>query len=136
MEALFDALYNYLITTPFGELLAEEEEEYKLYNTEAPEEVTSPYAVYQLVTSVPDWTFVERNEDVLIQFNLFSDGDTCEEVSDLAAALCDALEFQDSELVIESAKAFSLTRVASLLSKVDGIWCGNITFRIIYKKGD
>lgn len=34
--------------------------------------VTYPYIIYFIVSDVPDWTFKESFEDILIQFSLFS----------------------------------------------------------------
>jgi len=133
MEHLLGAIYNYLKEGDFATLITVDTV-VQMYNTEAPEETVCPYAVYQIVTSIPEWTFTENSENCLIQFNLCSDGDTCEEVCDMEAALRNALEFHD--LTITGAETISLVRVASLLSHNDGIWQINMTFRIVFELGE
>ena len=46
----------------------------RLYNGRAPQNTAWPYAVYHLVSEVPDWVFSNNKDfrDCLIQFNLFS----------------------------------------------------------------
>lgn len=44
----------------------------RLFNGRAPEGAEYPYIVFLLVSDVPDLTFSENYEDVIIQFSLFS----------------------------------------------------------------
>lgn len=60
----------------------------KLYYERAPQDATLPYAVYILVSDVPDWNFTNNFERVRLQFNLYSaDSFDDEEVEDLYTAL-------------------------------------------------
>jgi len=44
----------------------------RLYKGQAPDGVEFPYAVYGLVSDVPDNVFAKQGEEALIQFDLFS----------------------------------------------------------------
>jgi len=55
----------------------------RLFKGRAPEGAAYPYAVYLIVSDVPEKTFTEDFEDVLIQFSLFSSASSSSEVEDL-----------------------------------------------------
>jgi len=60
----------------------------KLYYERAPQDATLPYAVYTIVSDVPDWNFTNNFENVRLQFNLYSaDSFDDEEVEDMYTAL-------------------------------------------------
>jgi hypothetical protein len=48
----------------------------RLYKGQAPQGAELPYAVFMIVSDVPDRTFSESFDDVLIQFSLFADRST------------------------------------------------------------
>jgi hypothetical protein len=54
----------------------------RLYKGRGPDGATYPYAVYLLVSDVPDPTFAEQLEEVLVQFSLFSKASSSGEVED------------------------------------------------------
>ena len=59
-----------------------------LYDTQAPEDATFPYAVYQVIVNTnPMDTFVESMQEVLIQFTLVSDASSSGEVKDMLTYL-------------------------------------------------
>ena len=59
----------------------------RLYDTEAPEGAEYPYCVYLIVSDVNEWEFVERFEDVLIQFSIFSTASGSTEIKDIYTKL-------------------------------------------------
>jgi len=67
MNYLFAAIITHYTTDPLAasDLTG-------MYNTEAPQDAVFPYAVFSLISDVPEWTFSEDFENVLIQFNIFS----------------------------------------------------------------
>jgi len=101
-----------------------------LYNTEAMEEATFPYATVTLVSDTADWDFSDDFEDCLIQFNLFSETPTCEEVGLTFAALKAA--FDKHDLVIAGGETISLERLPANLIRVDGVWQYIVTYRIYF----
>ena len=48
----------------------------RMYPHEARQGVSFPYAVYYVVSSFTDYTFSDEQEDVSIQFSLFSEDDS------------------------------------------------------------
>jgi len=59
----------------------------RFFDTEAPPGAEFPYCVYLIVSDVKDWQFVERFEDVLIQFSIFSKASSSGEVKDIYTLL-------------------------------------------------
>ena len=55
----------------------------KLFKARAPEGSEYPYIVFQVVSDVPEKTFSEEFENVVIQFSLFSVGESSVEVEDM-----------------------------------------------------
>ena len=71
MKPLFDAIYDKLA----GSDLATNHIGTRMYLSQAPQRATFPYVTYELITGTTDWTFCAdmEFEDMVIQFNLFSD---------------------------------------------------------------
>jgi len=59
----------------------------RFYDTEAPQGAAYPYVVYLVVTDIKDWQFVERFEDVSIQFSIFSTASSSGEAKDIYTKL-------------------------------------------------
>ena len=70
----------------------------RIYKGRAPDGTAYPYAVYLLVSDVPDPTFTETLENVLIQWSLFSSASSSGEIEDLFANL--KTLFDDCSLTI------------------------------------
>lgn len=103
-----------------------------LWNTEAPQETECPYGVFQLISDVPDWTFEEDFENILFQFNLFSDTSDPVEICILFELLKTAFDFFD--LIIDNHEIVSLVRENSILTRIENIWQYNVTYRIVFQK--
>ena len=52
----------------------------RLYDTQAPENAVLPYAVYSVISDVPDWTFTTYFEDIRVQFDIFSKENSAVEI--------------------------------------------------------
>ena len=78
MKALSTAIYGKLAGSALNTDIGG-----RLYKGRAPQSPTFPYVVYMLISDVPDNTFVERMEDVLMQFSLFSSASSSGEVEDM-----------------------------------------------------
>lgn len=59
----------------------------RMFKGRATEGAEYPYVVFQIISDVPDLTFTESYEDVLIQFSLFSSASSSGEVEDMFAHL-------------------------------------------------
>ena len=102
-----------------------------LWNTQAPQETAFPYGVFQLISDVPDWTFSENFEDILLQFNLFSDTSDPVQICALYELLKTAFDFL--ELTIANYQTVSMIRESAILTR-DGYWQYNVTYRIVLQK--
>ena len=76
----------------------------RFYDTEAPAGAEYPYCVYLIVSDVKDWQFVERFEDVLIQFSIFSTASSSGEAKDIYTLLV-AL-YDEQPLVVDGMTQF------------------------------
>lgn len=59
----------------------------RIFLDKAPEESAFPYIVFSIVSDVPDDTFQELLEDILIQFSLFSTSSGAAEISGIYSDL-------------------------------------------------
>lgn len=55
----------------------------RLFKQRAPDASDYPYAIFQIISDVPEKTFSEDMEDVVLQFRLFSDTSGSTEVENL-----------------------------------------------------
>ncbi len=123
MLVLFDAIFTRWTAEMAGRAL---------YNTEADSEAAFPYSTVSIIAGVSDWTFTEEFEDILIQFNLFSDTPAMTEVGNIFEALKSAFDFHD--LVIVGYETVSLERGNANLVRVDQRWQWIITYRLLIQK--
>lgn len=105
----------------------------------APPETSFPYGTFFLVSDIPWDRFVERGEDAVIQFNLFSKitgttSDPATEVSDLYALL-DAI-YDETDLTIDDYIHVSIKREMSELLQPDedGVYQYVVSYRILIEK--
>lgn len=123
MNVLFDAIDTRFTAAMGGRTL---------YNTEASDEATFPYVTISIVGNAADWTFTEDFEDLLIQFNLFSETPACTEVGDTFEMLKSA--FDKHDLTIAGYGTVSFERGNSNLVRIDKKWQYIVTYRIIIQK--
>ena len=123
MNVLFDAIF----TRWAAEMGAR-----TLYNTEADDEAMFPYSTVTIVGDAADWTFTEDFEDVLIQFNLFSETPAMTEVGTTFEALKAAFDFHD--LTIVGYETVSFERGNANLVRVDKKWQYIVLYRIYIQK--
>lgn len=126
MTDLFNAIYNYYLTTSLASSLS------ALYNTQAPENAIFPYGVMALINNAEDWTFTEEMEDCLVQIDLYSSTEDAVEVCNLFELLKMAFDFHD--LSVTNYVTISLTREAANLVREEYIWHYSITYHIILGK--
>ena len=82
MQVLFTGLYNkYLSNAALKAVIT------GFYFTEAPQDAVLPYVVYHKISGVPDYTYTEDMENVIIQFNIFDDHSSSTTVNDIYAKL-------------------------------------------------
>ena len=127
MKDLFDSIYSHYSTSALKSYLKG-----GFWNTQAPENSVYPYGTFTLITNTEDWTFTEEFEECLIQFNLFSNTVNALEVCNLFELLKTAFDFVD--LVINNHISVSVTRENSNLTRIEGVWQHNTTYRILLGK--
>ena len=127
MTELFAAIITHYSSDPLKDSLTG-----GLWNTEAPQDVVFPYGVFQLISDVPEWTFSENLENILIQFNIFSDKSNPVETCALFELLKKAFDFLD--LPIDNYETVSLVRENAILTRVESVWQYNVTYRIVIQK--
>jgi len=75
----------------------------RFYKGRAPANAQYPYVVYAVVTDVPDKTFTEDFEDVIIQFSLYSTASSTTEIENMLTylkALYDECEFNITDATL------------------------------------
>jgi hypothetical protein len=82
MKNLTTAIYGKLSGSSLSTLIGD-----RLFKGRAPENTEYPYVVFFVVSDVPDLTFTEDYEDILLQFSLFSSTSSTTEIEDMYAAL-------------------------------------------------
>ena len=102
----------------------------RLYNTEAPENATFPYAVFYSISRVPDYSFTDsdpHSEEVfLIQFNTYSK-DASKLVINGYEKNLNAL-FDWSSLTITGYSLEKMQRNYQRTIKVDDMWQNIVTY--------
>jgi len=113
----------------------------RLYKGRAPANATYPYAVYMLVSDVPDFTFTEDFERVLIQFSLFSLTSGTTQVEDMFTHL-KAL-YDDCALTITGETLLWMRRENAILMPEDHtttagtaqVWHYSVDYSVFTKVG-
>ncbi len=108
----------------------------QLFNTFAPQGTNYPFAVFQLVSDVPDWTFSDDEENIIVQFNIFDNSESslniCNYFSDLDAIYHQAiLTLTDYECI------YCFRELSHLLRDNEtegGIWQYMVQYRILLQK--
>ena len=134
MVDLFVALGVWFDADPISGLVT------KLYNTEADDKTAFPYITMSLPSVASDWTFTEEFENILVQFNIFSDDPSPAEVCAIFEALKgdkDAvpqtgLDFRD--LSINNFGSVSMTRGPATLLRENRIWQYNVVYELVLEK--
>jgi len=132
MLELFEAIFSHYQSDPLSRHLK------GFYHTEAPQEAEFPYGVFSLVSNVQDFTYTEDFENCLVQFNLYSDDSSPRQACELYELLkgdpVEGTGFDFLELSIEEYRTVSLMRENAILTRVEGVWQYNVTYRMVLQK--
>jgi len=126
-QGLHDYFANNVATAALRALLSG-----GLHNLLAPENVSYPYAVFQVVDITPDNFASAKNfvENCLIQFNLFSDASSMVSLLNIYDKFVESFDFCDA-LVVASHTVLSCVREGTIQAEqIKGIWQLNITYRV------
>lgn len=111
----------------------------RFYLGEAPQDTAYPYCIYEQISGVPDRTFTDKYEDILLQFTLVDSSDSIATIADAETKMY-AL-FDDAILTISGYSSITLDRESSVLVKKgqeidDAITMWNIitTYKLLAEK--
>jgi hypothetical protein len=90
----------------------------RIFLDEAPQEAEKPYVVFFIVSDVPEKTFTEDFENIIIQFSLFSDSEGAAEITTM---------YNDLKTLFDEC-TFSIT--ASTL-----IWTNRVNLTTMFEDG-
>jgi hypothetical protein len=113
-----------------------------IYNTLAPETSVFPYLVFSFISQTTDWTFTERFEDLLVQFDIYSDQVSPVQVTDLYNLLIGDSKAQQgfdfAEFSVNDYVLLWFTRESSSLQRweIEGkrVWNYTVTYRVKLEK--
>lgn len=104
----------------------------RLYLHMAPQGATAPYAVYMLISNVPDWTFTDGHERATIQFSIYSAAQSASEVCDAMDAL-QAL-YDDCALAVTGFSPLYMQRGLSRLLRDEDTWAYHVEYDVLLEK--
>lgn len=111
----------------------------RFYLGEAPQDTAYPYCIYEQISGVPDRTFTDKYEDILLQFTLVDSSDSIATIADAETKMYTL--FDDATLTIAGYTSITLDRESSVLVKKrheidDAITYWNViaTYRILIEK--
>ena len=98
-----------------------------LYNTQAPQDTDYPYAVFYLISDIPHWTFDGTMENSLIQFTIYDDNASVENVCSLFTKLKTLYDF--TTLTMTDYNSIYMKREFSSLEKSEDVWQYVVQYR-------
>lgn len=122
MTELFEALYGmYNLSNPLFSYKKEDGQE-------------MPYAVYQMVSDVPQYTFDTVHEEFNVQFNLYSDSNSQAEVSTFFNQLKSL--YDDCKLSVDGYRSVRMERTLALLVNdlKRNAWQYTVQYRILLER--
>lgn len=106
----------------------------QLYHTITPQSKTWPYGVFSFVSDVYEYQFVEDFENVLVQFDLYSNNSSPMEVEKLFTNLKDY--FDNCSLTVAGYTHFKMVRQNSRIMWEDTVkvWHRTVEYRVLLEK--
>lgn len=138
MKQLFKAIYT-RYNDASSESVALRAALSKLYCYEVPQNTTFPYGTFFLVSDIPWNRFVEKGEEIIIQFNLFSkkEEDTPDPVTEISTlyGLLDAVYKECSLTIDDYTHVFIQREMGEILTPDEsGVYQGILTYRILIEE--
>jgi len=105
-----------------------------LYLNDAPQEITFPYIVYFLISTTPQDTFNTYSEDITIQFSIFSNTRSTEEVNNIFELLKTCYDY--ATLAVTGYSHIEMRRQESNLLREpdDAAWHYQCDYRVLIQK--
>jgi len=103
MKALFKGIYDRVVAADnFMDALSDQ-----FYLNNAPQDISKPYAVYQLITNNADYNFTSTFDEAEIQIDIIDDNNTSD-ILDLADKCM--TDFDDCELTVAGYQFLKMER--------------------------
>lgn len=129
MKELFTGIYSHFAEDPLAAAVSD------MYNTKAPSNATFPYIVFSLVVGSHDIDSSQYWENPLVQFNIFSNEASSDEVCDIYNLLkgdAAAGEGYDYfELLVDDYNTVIMQRTTYILMPVEKVWQYTVTYRLM-----
>jgi len=103
-----------------------------MYLTEAPQGTEYPYIVYHKISGVPDHTYTEDMENVIIQFNIFDDHNSSTTINDIYTKLTALYDW--CSLTVVGWDSIYMKRELDNLTRDNGIWNYFVQYRLEIQK--
>jgi len=103
-----------------------------MYFTEAPQGTIYPYIVYHKISGVPDYTFTEDMENVIIQFNIYSDSSSSTTINDIYTKLTALYDW--CSLTVTGWNRIYIKRELDNLTRENDIWNYFVQYRLEIQK--
>lgn len=104
----------------------------QLYLHMAPDRTQAPYAVYMLISDVPDWTFTDSHETATIQFSVYSGAKSASEVCNTMKAL--QTLYNDCTLTVTGFRPLYMQRGISWLLRDEETWAYHVEYDVLLEK--
>jgi len=127
MQVLFTGLYS-----KFSNNAALKAVVSGMYLTEAPQGTEYPYIVYHKISGVPDHTYTEDMENVIIQFNIYDDHNSSTTINDIYTKLTALYDW--CSLTVVGWDSIYMKRELDNLTRDNGIWNYFVQYRLEIQK--
>ena len=105
----------------------------RMYHTEAPQDVEFPYIVFSFISQVPEYTFSDDFENVVVQFSIFSLQNSSLEVEDLRSKLMTLYDW--TTLTVTGYSNIYMRRISNRLLRDDRpSWHYAMDYRVFVRK--
>jgi len=103
-----------------------------MYLTQAPQGTEYPYIVYHKISGVPDHTYTEDMENVIIQFNIFDNNNSSTTINDIYTKLTALYDW--CSLTVTGWNSIYMKREIDNLTKDNGVWNYFVQYRLEIQK--
>ena len=103
-----------------------------LYLEEAIQNAVYPYVVYHKISGVPDYTFTEDMENVIIQFDIYDDNSSSATINDIYTKLTALYDW--CSLTVTNWNSIYMKRELDNLVKENDIWHYFCQYRLEIQK--
>jgi hypothetical protein len=126
MQELFEGIYDKYDGS------ALESEITGMYLEEAIQGAVYPYCVYHKISGVPNYTYTEEAENIIIQFDLYDDNSSATDINTAFSALTTLYDW--CSLTVAGWNSIYMKRELDLLNRENDIWHYIVSYRLEIQK--